>query len=130
MTPELPCRYDLLWRRRELAALLALGGLAAVLLAARAIARAGWPGCSHEQHALRLQRAAEKIDPNTASVGSLMRLPGVGPAYARAIVAYRGAHGPRPFRTLQDLDPIKGIGPAAIHEMARYPQYVAIPEKP
>jgi competence protein ComEA len=56
-------------------------------------------------------RAAKGIDGvvnlNTAEVGTLALLPGVGPAKAAQIVAYRKRH---PFRTVDELVRIKGIG--------------------
>lgn len=52
------------------------------------------------------------IDLNAATVDELDRLPGVGPATAAAIVAYRDAHGP--FGTVDDLADVRGIGPAKL----------------
>ena len=46
---------------------------------------------------------------NTASERELDALPGVGPATAAAIVAYRTAHGP--FATIDELASVKGIAP-------------------
>jgi len=50
------------------------------------------------------------IDLNTATAEELDRLPGIGPAKARAIVAWRDAHGA--FRSGADLARVPGIGPA------------------
>lgn len=50
----------------------------------------------------------QAIDINTADAATLEALPGVGPALAQRIVAYRMAHGP--FATVQDLDQVSGIG--------------------
>lgn len=52
------------------------------------------------------------IDINTASEDELDALPGVGPATAAAIVAYRDQHGP--FGTVDDLAEVRGIGPAKL----------------
>ena len=56
-------------------------------------------------------RAAKTIDGvvnlNTAPAGMLALLPGVGPSKAAAIVGYRAR---RPFRTVDELVRIKGIG--------------------
>ncbi|HEX8245025.1 MAG TPA: ComEA family DNA-binding protein [Longimicrobium sp.] len=60
--------------------------------------------------------AGERIDPGTAPEEELDRLPKVGPAQARRIVAWRQAHGP--FRTLADLDSVPGMGPAALAAVA------------
>lgn len=48
------------------------------------------------------------IDINKASVTALEALPGVGPAIAGRIVAYRKKHGL--FQTIKDLREVKGIG--------------------
>ncbi len=64
------------------------------------------------------------INPNTASVGSLLRLPGVGLQRAQAIVARRqrvGQQGRGPaFRNLEDLEAVPGLGPATVQAMAPY----------
>jgi competence protein ComEA len=55
---------------------------------------------------------AGKININEADVAALTDLNGIGHARAEAIVAYRKAHGP--FRTIEDLTNVKGIGPAFV----------------
>ncbi len=47
------------------------------------------------------------VNLNTATPEELRLIPGVGPARVRNILAYRRAH---PFRTVDDLARIKGIG--------------------
>ena len=47
------------------------------------------------------------VNINTAEVGVLGLLPGIGPAKAAQIVVYRRRH---PFRTVDELVRIKGIG--------------------
>lgn len=56
------------------------------------------------------------IDVNSASLDQLDSLPGVGPATANAILAYREEHGP--FATLDDLLGVPGIGPAKLAAIA------------
>ncbi len=61
----------------------------------------------------------ERINPNEAPVASLMRLPQIGAARARAIVAQRDRAGtPKSrvpvFQKADDLRQIKGIGPAIV----------------
>ena len=51
--------------------------------------------------------AGLRVNVNVASASELERLPGVGPALARAIVEYR-AHAP--FQKPEDLRNVKGIG--------------------
>jgi competence protein ComEA len=55
---------------------------------------------------------ASPVDLNAASEADLDALPGVGPTTARAIVAYREAHGP--FHQVDDLTDVQGIGPARL----------------
>jgi competence protein ComEA len=52
------------------------------------------------------------VDVNTATVDQLDVLPGVGPATAAAIVAYRDQHGP--FQTVDQLGDVRGIGPSKL----------------
>lgn len=56
--------------------------------------------------------AAGPVDLNAADVASLDALPGIGPARALAIVRYREVNGP--FRAVQDLARVPGLGPAAL----------------
>lgn len=60
---------------------------------------------------------AEPVDINRADAATIAAsLKGVGEAKARAIVAYRDAHGP--FQNADDLTEVKGIG-AKLVEMNR-----------
>ena len=56
------------------------------------------------------------IDLNRADAVALQTLPGVGPATAEAIIAFREEHGP--FRTVDDLLDVPGIGPAKLAAIA------------
>ncbi len=60
----------------------------------------------------------ETINLNTASVYDLQRLPGIGEKRARAIVDYREEHGP--FRTVDDLDAVDGIGQGILDGLREY----------
>jgi competence protein ComEA len=55
---------------------------------------------------------AGPIDLNSATEEQLDGLPGVGPATAAAIVAYREDHGP--YGSVEDLGKVRGIGPAKL----------------
>jgi competence protein ComEA len=52
------------------------------------------------------------VDLNTATQAELEALPGIGPATALAILSQRERHGP--FRTVDDLLDVPGIGPAKL----------------
>jgi competence protein ComEA len=58
---------------------------------------------------------SQRIDLNAADAGLLDTLPKIGPAKARAIVEYRSQHGP--FRSVDDLLEVKGIGPKLLAEI-------------
>ena len=58
---------------------------------------------------------AWRIDLNQAGVDELAALPGVGPSLAAAIVADRQAKGP--FKTLTELDRVRGVGPAILQQI-------------
>ena len=55
------------------------------------------------------------INPNTATVASLIRLPGIGSVRAEAIIAYRDSFSEKQsgsaFQNSDDLQKVKGIGP-------------------
>ena len=67
----------------------------------------------------------EKIDPNFADAVELRRLPGVGPAKAAAIVRYRRDNGP--FRSLEDLERVRGLGRATVESLAPHLELVSQP---
>jgi len=79
----------------------------------------------------RMALVAEHIDPNTASVGSLRRLPMIGPVKAQAIVdfrrAARAAGRQKVFRWREDLTKVPGIGPETVERSA---EYLALPARP
>jgi competence protein ComEA len=67
-------------------------------------------GCEAEQAS-----RPKVIDLNAADERALLELPGIGPARARAIIAYRSEHGS--FRSLSQLLQIKGIGRALLKQL-------------
>ncbi len=55
------------------------------------------------------------ININTADAQTLEKLPRIGPKTAQAILQYRQTHGP--FKTIDELDNVKGIGPKTIERI-------------
>ncbi len=66
----------------------------------------------------RGEAAVFRVDLNRADVPELSLLPGIGPVLARRIVRHRDRHGP--FRRLDDLADVSGIGPKRLDELARW----------
>jgi competence ComEA-like helix-hairpin-helix protein len=62
--------------------------------------------------------AGEPLDLNRASAVDLQQLPGIGPALARRIVAYRDSTGG--FRSLDELGRVSGIGPVLRARLTPY----------
>lgn len=80
-----------------------------------AITHAASPTISPATQDAKVQRAVveDKVNINTASADALAELlTGIGPKKAEAIVAYREANGP--FKTVDDLLNVKGVGPATL----------------
>lgn len=59
--------------------------------------------------------ASGMVNLNTATAAELDALPGIGPAIAARIIAYRDQHGG--FRTVKDLMKVPGIGPAKFEQL-------------
>jgi competence protein ComEA len=93
----------------------AVGGSGGQIAASRGIipcgTPGGLPGCP-----------STRLDLNLASVAALDSLPGIGPARAASIVQYRASHGP--FRSVEELGRVSGMGPAAL---ARVRDLVMVP---
>jgi len=67
----------------------------------------------------------EKINPNDAPTGSLVRLPGIGIGKAGAIVAYRentgrGRTNTPAFQSCYDLQQVHGIGPKTVQSICEW----------
>ena len=59
--------------------------------------------------------STEIININTASADELDKLPGIGPAIAKAIIDYRTKNGP--FKKIEDINDVKGIGDALFEKI-------------
>ena len=57
------------------------------------------------------------VNINTATKEQLDSLKGIGPTKAQAIIDYRTKHGP--FKTVDDLEKVPGIGPATLKEIRK-----------
>jgi competence protein ComEA len=71
------------------------------------------------------------LDLNRATAPDLDALPGIGPALAQRIVDYRQAHGP--FKNIEDLREVSGIGPQNLEKLKPYlglgsPEAIAPPD--
>lgn len=55
------------------------------------------------------------VNINTATQSELESVKGLGPAKAKAIITYREAHGN--FKSLDDLDNVKGFGGASVGKL-------------
>lgn len=59
--------------------------------------------------------AADKVDINKADKAGLEAVKGIGPSLAQKILDYRKANGP--FKSVDDLENVNGIGPATLARM-------------
>lgn len=69
--------------------------------------------------------SGDRIDVNRAPAAWLEVLPGVGPARAAAIVAARGAS---PFRSVEELERVPGIGPVTRERLSAFVEVVGAGE--
>ncbi|MBA2627714.1 MAG: helix-hairpin-helix domain-containing protein [Gemmatimonadales bacterium] len=85
---------------------------------------------AHRDSAVQVARPlapGERIDPDRAGALELARLPRVGPALARTIVADRSANGP--FGSLEALDRVPGVGPGLLRGLTDHVRFSA-PDAP
>ncbi len=63
----------------------------------------------------RSDTAGTPIDVNRATAKELTAVPGIGETLAKRIVAFRDEHGP--FRRVEDLMKVKGIGEKSLQKL-------------
>ena len=93
----------------------------AIVLCAAALGVFYYHGYISDRTQVR-QSLTVAINPNTAEIASLVRLPGIGPARARDIVEYRNSpEVDKPaFKCASDMENIKGIGPKTVEKIKPY----------
>ena len=69
----------------------------------------------------------EVLDLNTATLSDLIRLPGIGETKAQAILDWREIHGP--FRVVEDLLSVEGIGEKTLENLRHYLAVTTIDEE-
>jgi len=111
------------WSRTDCKALLVLLIIWCIILVYRFTIRDVELSARLGRNYTRVRLVNEKIDPNTASVASLRRLPMIGPAKAKQIVSYRQKHQREKwpvFGCPEDLQKVQGIGPEIVKRISRY----------
>lgn len=79
------------------------------------VAAATPPDAPASPDAPAAEAAGGGVDLNTADIAALVKLPGVGEATAKRIIEYREANGP--FRTVDDLVKVRGIGKKTLEKL-------------
>lgn len=113
------------WTASQRRALLALLAGLFVLLAVRYALNPTYVSDPQPAVPARFAELADRIDPNVADWQTLASLPAIGEKRAKQIVAFREAyaaqHAGRPaFRRADDLQLVRGIGPAISETLRPY----------
>ncbi|MHC4387250.1 MAG: ComEA family DNA-binding protein [Planctomycetota bacterium] len=79
------------------------------------------------RHSVRIDLES-RVNPNAASLASLIRLPGIGIGRAEAIIVYRKKYSEsrqdnRAFENSNDLQEVKGIGPKTVQDIDEWLQF-------
>lgn len=109
------CSLAALWRPSEPSEIAFLRGAGGCFLG---FAK-GAPRCGCGELPGQLRRLfGLPIPLNRANAADLEALPGIGPLRARAIVTVRAHEGP--FRAVDDLERLRGLGPATVMQVRRF----------
>jgi competence protein ComEA len=94
------------------------GLTAAVSLALLIMALCSATPCMARSSAGSEGRATNPVDINSADAEQLMTIPGIGKVMAERIIQFRNQHGP--FKRVEDLLKIKGIGEKSFQKIRSY----------
>jgi competence protein ComEA len=103
-----PSRFGQLLRRADQAAIAAVALVAIVLIGGYWLVQAKIRHRVIDLDTTPPRVAVFQVDLNKADWPELLQVPDMGETLARAVVAWRAAHGP--FRDIGDLRKVKGIG--------------------
>ena len=113
---ESPRGWSSLWLTdRDVTVFTTLAIVVFVLLVARWVQLSGWGRHEIEINRLTPIALTRQLDLNRATWVELAQLDGVGEALATRIVEDRRTNGP--FRSIADLDRVKGIGPKLLNRL-------------
>ena len=110
---------------RDIVVFTALAAVVFVLAVGRWAQLSGWGLREIEIERLKPLEHNFRLDLNTATWVELAQLDGVGEALAQRIVDERAANGP--FRSVNDLDRVKGIGPKTLERLRPFLRAEAAP---
>ncbi len=110
--PELETRWFSLSRRELLLLAVAVGAALLAGAATQGVRHVWGRGRVEVTERTEVVPPPARLNVNTATDYELAMLPGIGPVTARAIIDWRTEHGP--FRSLEELKEVKGIGPKTI----------------
>lgn len=103
------------WKHKFLSALLAAGLYNGTMAWSQPAPAPTPPTTPAASKMAPVAKPTGKININTADEATLTSLKGVGPAKAKAIIDYRQKNGP--FKTVDDLVKVKGIGDKTVSRL-------------
>ena len=119
MSKYIPRKIDFTWTKDIRNSIFVLIGVLLIMLFAISQALVSYDKKTPASKALHSQ-VREKIDPNSAGIGSLRRVPGIGQGRAEMIIKYRNSIAPARLEKLSDLCKIRGIGKKTARKMRDY----------